>query len=104
MMFNSILVTAEKKSSYNGLILTGTSDTVYSTKQEVLAVGPTASGVKVGDIIEMKVENFLVRKVNNSLKQDLVKEYHEVALPIIELPAGEFMVITDRDIKYFWEV
>lgn len=103
-MFNNLLVTAEKKLSYNGLILSGTSDSVYSTTQKVVAVGPTVSGVKVGDIIEMKVENFMVRKTNNSLREDLVKEYHEVSLPIIELSSGEYMVISDRDVKYIWEV
>jgi hypothetical protein len=101
-MFNRILVTAEKKRSASSLIIPGVSDNVYSTIQEVVKVGPQVAQIAVGDLVEVLVNNFAVRKTN-SIKEDVVKEYHEVSLPIEEFGKTEYMVISDRDVKYFWK-
>ena len=102
VLFNRILITAEKRKSESPIILPGVTDSTYSTTQEVIRVGPQVSGIEVGDLIELIVENFKVRKVDNTLRNDLVKEYHEVSLPIVEFGGKEYMVITDRDVKYYW--
>jgi hypothetical protein len=102
MMFNKILVTAEKKKSTSKLILPGVSDNVYSTTQEVIKVGPQVAQIEPGNLVEIMVNNFAVRKTN-SIKDDLVKEYHEVSLPIEEFGDVEYMIISDRDVKYFWK-
>ena len=102
VLFNRILITAEKKRSESPIIVPGVTDSTYSTTQEVIKVGPQVSGIEVGDIIELIVDNFKVRKTANSLREDVVKEYHEVSLPIEEFGNKEYMIITDRDVRYFW--
>lgn len=103
MMFNRILITAEKKRTNSSIIIPGVSDNVYSTIQEVVKVGPQVAQIEVGDLVEVLVNNFAVRKTN-SIKEDVVKEYHEVSLPIEEFGKVEYMVICDRDVKYFWKI
>lgn len=100
-MFNKLLVTANKKKNESMIIMPGVSDAIYSTIQEVVKVGPQVAQIQVGDLVEIIVNNFAVRKTN-SIKEDLVKEYHEVSLPIEEFDGEEYMVISDRDVKYFW--
>lgn len=102
MMFNNILISAEKNRPVTNLIVPGMSDNVYSTYQTVIDVGPGVSNIQVGDIVQIKVENFFVRKLNNSIKQDLVKEYHEVELPVEGFGDKEYMLISDRDVKFYW--
>lgn len=102
MMFNRILITAEKKRANSSIIIPGVSDNVYSTTQEVIKVGPQVAQIEPGDLVEVLVNNFAVRKTN-SIREDVVKEYHEVSLPIEEFGKTEYMVICDRDVKYFWK-
>lgn len=101
-MFNQLLVTAAKKAPKSNIIIPGVSDSLYSDIQEVITVGPNVAGVSVGDLVLIKIENFMKRGTN-TVKQDLVKEYHEVVLPIHEFGEDDYMLISDRDIVYYWE-
>lgn len=99
-LFNGLITTAELKEKKSQLILVG--NDVYSDWQEVVAVGPNVTAIKVGDVVQIKTKNFAIRKTN-SLRDDIVKEYHEVILPISEFGGTEYMFITDRDVDFYWK-
>lgn len=102
MMFNGLLVTAEKRKAKSDIIITGVTDSVYSDIQEVVKVGDLVKNIEVGDLVLIKVENFKKRGTN-SIREDVIKEYHEVELPIRDFGTKEYMPITDRDIHYYWK-
>lgn len=110
-VFNHILVTAdkfEKDIIECGVIVANKGD--LKLWQTVLAVGPTARDIKVGDKVMIIPDHFAVKKYNkNSVQNDLdnnpVLDYH---FPFETLDDGNgrpkaCLYISDNDVRYIFE-
>jgi len=88
-VFNGILTTTVRSGTRpsNNTKIVGTRNILET--QKVLKVGPSVTGVEVGDIILINVEQWQLRNLNAP-----------VLLLDVEDKKYEYLVLTDRDIKY----
>lgn len=109
--FNHILTTADKFDKdmiQNGVIIAGKGD--LKLWQTVVAVGPVARGVEVGDKVMIIPDHFAVKKYNkNSVQNDLDNNpvlTYNFPFETIDDENGEpidHLYITDNDIRYVFE-
>lgn len=105
MLYDQIVVTANKvDAEKEGLELPEGVDpeNMYSDTQEILALGSHAeeAGLKVGDKVAIKAQNFVRRTVDQDSIKDVTKEKYVTVLPLEIIKGHEIMVIGTRDIKY----
>ena len=108
-MFTQIITTAERYGEVktkSGLIDSTKSDTLKEY-QRVLAVGPNASLVKVGDLVCVNPTNYAVKKFDkNSTKEAMVENYNQVItynFNFIEIDGQLCLRLRDNDIDFIVE-
>lgn len=92
-----------KKIGATGLIDPTKKTGTLKPDQVVLAVGPIARGVKVGDVVHINPERYATKKYDeNSIKGDL-SEMNPVlryTFPQIEVDGHQCLLLSDNDFEY----
>ena len=108
-MFTALITTANKYSAdeLRGTIIDiNKQEGCYKDYQEVLAVGDSVRGIKVGDLVCIDPTRFGVKKhKEGSLKDGVITDNPiiEYIFDTIELNGEECFIFQDRDIKYIIE-
>lgn len=114
VLHNYILVTADaytkedidKEAKENKIITI--SEGEVKPYQYVIAVGPTAREVAIGDCIKLNPQRYIVPKHEaGSLKDGIIGDNltKEIRIPTVEINGEIYFKITDADIDYIveWE-
>ncbi len=103
-MFNSIFVTCKriKKTTEGGILLVtkvvDDIDLEYEEIQKVMAVGPNCQQVSRGDEVCINFANFRQR-LTETMAQKVDKKT-ELKVPIITIEDREYIIVSERDLKY----
>lgn len=98
--YDYFFVTVNMVEDDSPIIKIGEEHTV-KTEQTVLSVGPNCQFVKPGDVVGIKMRNFLkgVQKTSAFDKNNITQTM-EVHLPIYEIKGEDYMLLSERDILY----
>lgn len=105
-MYSGVITTCnqwEVDGESDGLIDTAKSQGVVKPHQTVIAVGSSARGVKVGDVVVINPTRFAVKQyADDSLKNGVVKQNVIIGynFPIIDINGDQCLLITENDIDY----
>lgn len=105
-MYSGVITTChqwEVDGESDGLIDTAKSQGIVKPHQTVIAVGPSARGVKVGDVVVINPTRFAVKQyADDSLKNGVVKQNVIIGynFPIIDVNGEQHLLITENDIDY----
>lgn len=105
-MYSGVITTChqwEVDGESDGLIDTAKSQGVVKPHQTVVAVGPSARGVKVGDVVVINPTRFAVKQyADDSLKNGVVKQNVIIGynFPMIDINNEQHLLITENDIDY----
>lgn len=107
-VFNHILVTADVYSiaDSSSIITDKEASGAIKEYQKVVAVGPSARGVEVGDMIAINPVRYEVRKYKDGSMNDGVIQQNKVIsynFPMVEVDGKTYMYLTDADISYIIE-
>ena len=109
-MLNHILTTADKYATTqlkDGLIDATKDEGQIKEYQRVIAVGPHVRDVKVGDIVLINPNQYLVPvhslNENSVFEKDKDEVQRELRLPILELEVGDCLYLYDTDVDLIIE-
>lgn len=110
-LFTSIITTADsfdEDYTQNGIIIAKAGD--IKPWQKVLAIGDSVRGISIGDMVMVKLENYIVRKYDkNSLQNDMDNnpkvrlQMNYVNMDDKDGNPVECFLLNDRDILYTFE-
>lgn len=110
-LFTSIITTGDKfeKDMVNGnLIIAKTGD--LKLWQKVIAVGSSVRDIKVGDMVMINADNYIIKKYNkNSIQNDLDNnpslgyKFNWVTIDNEDGEPQECLLLNDRDVLYVFE-
>lgn len=105
VFFDTIVTTANKIKTLDekvALSEDAQNELAYNEFQTVLTLGKQARdmGLRIGDEICLKVQNFARRKTKEDSVKNAMQEYYEVTLPLEAIGENEVMFISSRDVKY----
>lgn len=102
-LYDYLYITAnsvKESTTAAGIIIPETAqESIFLPNQTVVAKGPAADQVEVGDEVMINQANFL-RAYKNTRADQNVDETMRVKLPIEEIDGVKYMRIMQRDIKY----
>lgn len=107
---NHILTTADKYVTTqlkDGIVDTSKEEGQIKEYQRVISVGPSVRDVKVGDIVLINPERYLIPvhslNENSVLEKDKDEVQRVLHLPILELAIGDCLYLYDTDVDLIIE-